>query len=109
MWSETASAAQSPSIRTLQASRHAKTSQDPSHPGRASPTLAAAARAAIEWLLRIRQAQRCRGTEQTLGELCIFQKKGEVKDPNVNVGHNLPTPLFSTALILNSWNPVLSS
>ncbi|KAJ9110977.1 hypothetical protein QFC20_002744 [Naganishia adeliensis] len=96
IWSEPPSAMQSSSVRTLQASKHAKTSQGSGHPGRASPTLAAAARAAIEWLLKIRQAQRCGGTDQTLSELCVFQKKGEVKDRNMIVGHCLWTPLFPT-------------
>lgn len=82
---------QASSHRSLQASQHSNT---PISKGAAhllhSSTLPAAARAAIEWLLRIRQAQRRGGHSQASRELWIFQKKGELLDNDVIVSQFVP-------------------
>jgi hypothetical protein len=87
---------QASSHRSLQASQHSKT---PISHGAAhllhSSTLPAAARAAIEWLLRIRQAQRRGGNGPASRELWIFQKKGEILDNDVIVSH-ISYPLLSS-------------
>lgn len=82
--------------RSLHDSQHAKPSTINGSNKTSPHTLAASARSAIEWLLRIRQAQRRGGPDRALAQLCVFQKKSEVMKDDIIVGLSF---LFTL-----SWN-----